>query len=157
VSASVFLRRSRPEDVAGLVSLELAASAHPWNEAQIGAELARQAPDEVLALEGRLGLRAWCAYRLAVGELQILNLAVHPQERRRGLGRFLLEAALRAGERAGASRALLEVRASNSAARTLYALFGFVPLGERKQYYSLPPEDALVLARELAGVSRDRP
>lgn len=156
MSAAVYLRRSRPEDVDGLASLELAASVHPWNEAQIRAELARPAPDAVLALDGRLGLRAWCAYRVAVGELQVLNLAVHPHERRRGFGRFLLEAALRAGERAGASRALIEVRASNTAARTLYSLFGFVPLGKRKQYYSLPPEDALVLARELAAAS-ERP
>jgi ribosomal-protein-alanine N-acetyltransferase len=103
----------------------------------------------VLVLEGVEGVRAWCAYRLAVGELAILNLAVHPRKRRRGLGRFLLEAALRRGASGGASRALLEVRASNAAARALYANFGFVPLGVRKDYYVEPLEDALVLARPL--------
>jgi ribosomal-protein-alanine N-acetyltransferase len=41
------------------------------------------------------------------------------------------------------------VRASNAAARELYARFGFVALGLRKDYYSVPQEDALVLAREL--------
>lgn len=150
MSPALFLRRAGPADQGALVALEAIASRHPWNEAQIAAELARRAPDAVLALDGRTGVRAWCAIRVAVGELQVLNLAVHPELRRRGFGRFLLDAALRAGARAGASRALLEVRASNAAARELYARFGFVALGLRKDYYSVPQEDALVLARELA-------
>jgi ribosomal-protein-alanine N-acetyltransferase len=149
VSGSVFLRRAAPADVAALMALEREASLHPWNQAQLVAEISRAAPDAVLVLEGRAGVRAWCAYRLAVGELAILNLAVHPRERRRGLGRFLLEAGLRRGAAAGASRALLEVRASNDAARALYSDFGFVRLGVRKDYYVEPREDALVLARPL--------
>jgi [ribosomal protein S18]-alanine N-acetyltransferase len=150
VSVAVFLRRALPADVEALVELERAASLHPWNEAQLAVEIARAAPDGVLVMEGRAGVRAWCAYRLAVGELQILNLAVEPRERRRGLGRRLLEAALRRGTAAGAGRALLEVRASNDAARSLYAKSGFVAIGLRKDYYVEPLEDALVLARPLA-------
>jgi len=46
------------------------------------------------------------------------------------------------------------VRASNTAARTLYAHFGFVPLGARKDYYSEPREDGLVLARDIPGAPR---
>jgi len=151
VSPGVFLRRADRDDLAALVALDAAASVHPWNAAQVAAELERAPPDSVLALDGSRGLRAWCALRLAVGELTILNLAVAPGNRRRGFGRFLLDAALRAGERGGARRALLEVRASNVAARTLYAHFGFAPLGVRKDYYRQPTEDALVLGRELGG------
>jgi ribosomal-protein-alanine N-acetyltransferase len=149
VSGALFLRCAGPTDVERLAALERAASLHPWNAAQLAAELERALPDAVLVLEGRAGLRAWCAYRVAVGELQIMNLAVEPEERRRGLGRHLLEAALRRGIAAGASRALLEVRASNDAARSLYAKFGFAPLGVRRNYYVEPAEDALVLARSL--------
>jgi [ribosomal protein S18]-alanine N-acetyltransferase len=154
VSPGVFLRRAGRGDGADLAALEAAASLHPWNAAQVAAELERAPPDSVLALDGCRGFRAWCAFRLAVGELTILNLAVHPGDRRRGFGRFLLEAALRAGERGGARRALLEVRAGNAAARTLYALFGFAPLGARKDYYREPSEDALVLGRELGRTDR---
>jgi ribosomal-protein-alanine N-acetyltransferase len=150
VSGALFLRRALPADVAALVALEREASVHPWNEAQLSSEIERAAPDAVLVLDGRAGVRAWCAYRLAAGELAILNLAVHPGERRRGLGRFLLEAALRRAAGAGANQALLEVRASNAAARALYANFGFVPFGLRKDYYVEPLEDALVLVRALA-------
>ena len=156
MNRSVFLRCAERGDLAALVALEAAASVHPWNEAQVAAELERGVPDRVLALDSRHGLRGWCALRLAVGELTILNLAVHPADRGRGLGRFLLEAALRAGERGGAGRALLEVRTSNARARALYALFGFSPLGTRRDYYREPSEDALVLGRELGGRA-DRP
>jgi len=150
VSLAVFLRRALTADIGALVELERASSLHPWNEPQIAAEVARAEPDAVIVMEARAGLRAWCAYRVAVGELLILNLAVDPAERRRGLGRRLLEFALRKGASAGASRALLEVRASNEAARSLYAKFGFAPIGSRKDYYTQPLENAVVLARPLA-------
>ena len=153
MSVALFLRRAVATDVAALAALERAASLHPWNEAQLAAELERVLPDSVIVMDGRAGVRAWCAYRVAVGELQILNLAVDPRARRRGLGRCLLETALRRGVTAAATRALLEVRASNAAARSLYAKFGFVPLGVRKNYYAEPIEDALVLARPLAARS----
>jgi ribosomal-protein-alanine N-acetyltransferase len=110
----------------------------------------RSAPDAVLVLEGRDGILAYCAYRLVLDEMHVMNLAVRPGARRRGLGRFLLEAALTRAGRAGARRALLEVRAGNDAARALYAGCGFVLLGRRKRYYSDPPEDALVLVRGAA-------
>jgi ribosomal-protein-alanine N-acetyltransferase len=156
VKASLCLRRARPQDLAALVALERVASLDPWAERQVADELVRGAGGEVLVLEGRGGLRGWCALRVAVGELEILRLAVHPEERRRGRARALLGAALRAGMRAGASRALLEVRASNAAARSLYAHFGFVPIGVRKEYYRCPAEDAVVLARAL-DEERERP
>jgi ribosomal-protein-alanine N-acetyltransferase len=73
-----------------------------------------------------------CAYRLAAGELEILNLAVDPANGALDWAAVLLEAALRRGAAAGVGRALLEVRASNDAARSLYAKSGFVAIGLRK-------------------------
>ena len=140
---SLFLRRARAADTPALVALEQAASLHPWS-----AELLRAAPDTVLALEGREGIVAYCAYRLVLDEMHVMNLAVRPEARRQGLGRFLLRRALARAERAGARRALLEVRAGNAAARALYAESGFALLGRRSRYYVEPPEDALVLVRE---------
>ncbi len=143
-----FLRRAEPRDAAALAALEAASSLHPWNEAQLLAELERPAPDAVLLIEGRDGSLAYGAFRLVLDELHVMNLAVHPDARRRGLARFLLRLGLLRGARAGASRAMLEVRAGNGAARALYAECGFRPLGQRKQYYADPPDDALVLVRE---------
>lgn len=143
----VFLRRAREADAAALAALESAGSLHPWSADQIRSELVRSAPDAVLVLEGRDGIVAYCAYRLVLDEMHVMNLAVSPGARRRGLGRLLLETVLSRAGRTGARRALLEVRAGNDAARALYSGLGFALLGRRKHYYSDPPEDALVLVR----------
>ena len=135
MSRGVFLRRAGPSDTHALTELEGASSLHPWSEAQIRAELERNAPDAVLVLESRGGILAYGAFRMVLDEMHVMNLAVRPEARRRGLGRFLLGMALARAGRAGAARAL-------------YTECGFVPLVERKQYYSAPPEDALVLVRE---------
>jgi ribosomal-protein-alanine N-acetyltransferase len=145
----VWLRRGEPSDAAALAALERSASLHPWTEGQLRDELARPLPDGVLVLHGLSGLLAYCAVRLVADELHVMNLAVDARARRRGLARFLLQKSLERGERAGAVRALLEVRAGNTAARALYAKAGFALLGKRKAYYVDPPEDALVLARAL--------
>ena len=82
-------------------------------------------------------------------EMEILNLAVEPGFRRRGVASRLLEAALACGRESGARRAFLEVRASNAGAIAFYAAWEFFPAGRRPRYYADPPEDALVLSREL--------
>jgi ribosomal-protein-alanine N-acetyltransferase len=151
VSRGVFLRRAAEADTDALGEIEQAASLHPWSAEQIRAELRRAAPDAVLLLEGRGGILGYCAYRLVLDEMHVMNLAVRPEAQRRGLGRFLLGAAIERAERSGARRALLEVRAGNAAARALYSDYGFVLLGHRKRYYSDPPDDALVLVRDAGG------
>jgi [ribosomal protein S18]-alanine N-acetyltransferase len=149
---SPWLRRAGPGDAPAVAALERAASLHPWSEAQVREELARPAPDAVLVLDGSDGIMAYCAARVVLDELQVMNLAVDARLRRRGLGRFLLRRCLALGERAGVRRALLEVRAGNTAARALYADCGFVLLGHRKAYYAEPVEDALVLVRDAPAV-----
>jgi len=81
----------------------------------------------------------------AVDEAEILNLGVGPGERRRGIGRGLVEAMLAALREEGITTVFLEVRESNSAAQHLYALLGFVQVGRRRRYYRLPTEDAVIL------------
>jgi ribosomal-protein-alanine N-acetyltransferase len=79
--------------------------------------------------------------RLGPGEAEILNLAVDPGCRRRGVARSLLQGALPDFR----GRVFLEVRRSNSAAQRLYELFGFQITGVRPQYYSEPLETAVVM------------
>lgn len=79
-------------------------------------------------------------------EMHILNLAVHPQHRRQGIGRRLLQEALAYARALGAVTAWLEVRPSNTPARTLYESLGFEEVGTRPQYYTDTQEDAILLA-----------
>ena len=83
-------------------------------------------------------------------EMQIANVAVHPSWRRRGIGRGLLSHALNFGHSRGVRVIVLEVRFSNVGAQRLYRSMGFQAVGTRRGYYQLPPEDALVMARDLA-------
>lgn len=76
-----------------------------------------------------------------VDEWELLNIAVDPAFRGRGVGRALIDA-LPAG------RVFLEVRESNAGARRLYEQCGFVAIGKRRRYYQHPAEDGIVLERK---------
>ena len=82
-------------------------------------------------------------------ELRMMNLAVSPRVRRRGVGRGLLHQALTMGRQEGARRALLEVRVSNHPAVALYEHAGFLRSGVRTNYYTNPVEDAVLMELEL--------
>lgn len=81
-------------------------------------------------------------------ELRLMNLAVCGSMRRRGIGRALVTEAIRMGLAQAATRAVLEVRASNEAARALYQRMGFVQTSIRPQYYTNPVEDAVLMAMD---------
>ena len=95
---------------------------------------------------------AYAVMTMAVGEAHILNVAVDPQVRRRGLGRFALSHLLTVARAAHTTIVLLEVRRSNKAAIRLYQAFGFQQIGTRRGYYPGVDqrEDAFVLALDLA-------
>jgi len=83
-----------------------------------------------------------------IDEAHIGTFAVHPDYRRRGIGRKLLAYALLKAARRGMRRVFLEVRASNLAAQELYRQFGFQVDGVRPRYYSDKNEDALLMSLE---------
>jgi ribosomal-protein-alanine N-acetyltransferase len=82
-------------------------------------------------------------------ELHILNLAVKPQLRRKGIGRALLSELLARARQKDCLWATLELRASNEAARALYQEFEFRQVAVRKGYYRQPKEDAVLMLMDL--------
>lgn len=78
-------------------------------------------------------------------EAELLDIAILPEYRQKGLAKALLEKVESTARRKGANRMLLEVRQSNVAAKTLYSLFGYELLAVRKNYYSNPTEDADIM------------
>jgi ribosomal-protein-alanine N-acetyltransferase len=90
---------------------------------------------------------AYCAGWVIFDELHVNNLADDPGWRRQGVAAALLTYVLEDAAVEGATRATLEVRRSNEAARRLYERFGFACAGVRSAYYREPVEDALVLWR----------
>jgi [ribosomal protein S18]-alanine N-acetyltransferase len=154
MSPGVLLRQAKPADLGALAALETACFTHPWTEAQIAEEMSVGPPGGVFVLEGpprpeeTTGICAYCAFRLVLDEMQVMNVAVAPKARRRGLARRLLGFALRRAARAGAHTAFLELRAGNREALALYESLGFRTLSARRAYYRQPVEDALVLVLE---------
>lgn len=95
------------------------------------------------------GVVAFLLARLLSDEMEVLNLAVLPAMRRRGIGRRLLDAALARGMATGVRQCWLELRASNRGALAFYAARGFDEARRRPRYYREPVEDAIVCVRRL--------
>ena len=104
---------------------------------------------EAWVAEGEAQLIGFLVVRAVAREMEILNLAVLPTARRRGIGRALLQHALSWASSHGTARVFLEVRHSNAAARQFYEAHGFVCTGTRRNYYQDPVEDALLLMRNV--------
>jgi ribosomal-protein-alanine N-acetyltransferase len=85
-----------------------------------------------------------------VDELHVNNLGTRPGHRRMGVGASLLESALEEGKLRGVAFVLLEVRASNEPAQSLYRKMGFHYIGRRRDYYRGPTEDALMMKLDLS-------
>ncbi len=92
---------------------------------------------------------AFATVFFAPDEGQIINVATHPDHRRRGAGRMLMEAIEADSHRRGFSLLSLEVRVSNEAAIGLYQTYGFEKAGVRKGFYTAPREDAYVMLKNL--------
>ena len=149
MSDVVVERLSSQEDLDGVLALEEVSFNNPTTREWYEGELKR--PDVCFIYVLRTAeypVAAFCAFWLIVEQAHINNLAVLPGLRGRGLGTQLLEAILREATFLGASEVTLEVRASNAAAIRLYAKSGFAQAGVRKNYYTNPIEDALILSRK---------
>jgi ribosomal-protein-alanine N-acetyltransferase len=131
-----------------VLAVEQASFTNPWTREMYVAELGHEGVSFFyLARDAERRVVGFCSFWRILDELHINNLAVLPAHRRQGVASALLTSVFREGARLGTRRATLEVRHSNDAARRLYERFGFSVAGVRRQYYSNPVEDAIVLWR----------
>lgn len=144
------IRPASPADAPAVSVLERQCFADPWSAEGIAETLAAPLGCHLVAEVGGT-VQGYLLARVFPPTAEIMNLAVAPPQRRRGLAGALLASALTALAARGATEVFLEVRASNSPAQGLYQAAGFRPVGLRPGYYAAPREDALVLRRELSG------
>lgn len=143
-------RITTPEGLAGVLEIEEASFNNPTSREWYERELAR--PEVCFIYVMRTAehpVTAFCAFWRIADQAHINNLAVRPELRGRGYGMRLLEAIMAEAEGLGAGSLALEVRRSNVAAQRLYAKAGFREEGVRKNYYTQPVEDALLLMKTL--------
>jgi ribosomal-protein-alanine N-acetyltransferase len=148
------IRDFRPSDAEGISGiLRTAAEAAQW-PAESYPKLASFPGGLLLCaeLEPSGQAIAFLAARIAADQAEILNIAILPDFRRRGVASTMLAAAFERFRQCSVSRVFLELRESNSAARALYQRHGFVLSGRRKSYYQHPAEDALCMHSDLTGV-----
>jgi ribosomal-protein-alanine N-acetyltransferase len=141
------VRAAAAADAPALYRLAAASFARPWSSDALHEELAAPGVRGLIAGEGGRAV-GFLLGRAVAGEAEILLLGVLELERRRGVGRMLLEHYLNELRDARTRRVTLEVRESNEPALALYRAAGFLPCGRRPRYYA-GGESALLLGAEL--------
>lgn len=130
-----------------VAELEKLCFADPWSERSVASELKNPYSMWFVACEGDR-VAGYVGSQSAIDEADMMNLAVHPDYRRKGVAQELVTALCDGLTQKGIRCLLLEVRASNEPAKTLYERMGFVQVGRRPNYYRNPKEDALILRKE---------
>ena len=146
------IRHASPKDIPAILQVQRQApEAGRWSEEDYAGFL--PAEDTVFFLgeeSGEQGVVAFLLGRLLSDEMEVLNLAVLPAMRRRGIGRRLLDEAVAQGMAKGVRQCWLELRASNQGALAFYRAQGFDEARRWARYYREPVEDAIVCVRRLA-------
>lgn len=140
-------REMRAADLPAVVAIERASFALPWSAALIGDELEQEAARSRVAVAADAGVVGFLLGRRYPDVWHVMDLAVAPELRRRGIAKALVGEFLAAACSAGRG-VLLEVREGNEEAVALYESLGFVTAGVRRRYYPDTGEDALVMVRE---------
>jgi ribosomal-protein-alanine N-acetyltransferase len=141
----------RDIDLVQVLWIERRSFSSPWHKSVFLHELHHNPVAESWVLERRGKVLGYTCVWLRGDELKINNMVVHPDQRRKGLGRWLLGAVLEMGRRKGCKKAILEVRPSNTSARRLYGNSGFEEVGRLQKYYAREGEDAIVMEAAIEG------
>lgn len=141
------IKRMMPEHVSQIALLEAMCFSSPWSEKSISGELTNPLSLWIVAVDdGKVA--AYVGSQSVMGEADMMNIAVAPEYRRRGIARALVLELISLLSDNMVSSLTLEVRKSNLAAIKLYEMLGFHQVGCRPNYYSAPKEDALILRKE---------
>ena len=127
--------------------LEKLCFSDPWSEKSVAGELENPLAYWLVAVEDDMVV-GYIGSQTVLDETDMMNVAVHPDHRRKGLAEALVMELEKALKDLGSHSLTLEVRESNEPARKLYEKLGFVQVGKRPRYYRNPREDALILRKE---------
>ena len=146
------LRRLAYADLPVVISIERRSFTSPWSPGMFVLEMSKSSTISLAAVQGDDRLIAYAVFSRYDAAWHMMNVAVAPEHRRRGVASALINGALERIE--PSAPVTLEVRPSNKSAISLYGTFGFRSFGYRKGYYA-NGEDAMIMWRgdpALAGV-----
>ena len=131
-----------------IAELEKLCFHDPWSEKSIASELDNRLSVWLVALDEDKVV-GYVGSQTVIDETDMMNIAVHPDYRNRGVATALIVELTQQLRMRGSKGLMLEVRESNSAAISLYDKHGFLQVGCRRNYYRNPRENALILRKEL--------
>lgn len=134
--------------IAQIAALETQCFSDPWSETSVRSELSNPLSLWLVAEDGGKVV-GYVGSQSVAPEADVMNLAVAPEWRSRGIGRALMTALIAQLHSRGITALFLEVRVGNTPAQGLYRSLGFAEVGRRPKYYVNPTEDALILRKEL--------
>jgi [ribosomal protein S18]-alanine N-acetyltransferase len=149
VKTAVDIRPLALDDLNAIEEIERRSYATPWSRSMFAGELAKPASLCLGAFEDDR-LAGYLITSRYVDAWHVMNIAVNPVFRRRGIATALLERLFELTEDGGRRGYTLEVRVSNNAAIKLYQRLGFTARGTRRGYYTDNREDALIMWRDPA-------
>lgn len=151
VSTSFLFEPMEITDLPQVLAIERASFSTPWTQTMFLSELfdnpfslayvAREEADSAVV--------GYAIFWIVADELHLLDVAVDPARRRRGIGGKLIRLLFRIAQKKGVRKGMLEVRASNMSAQRLYRKFGFRQVGVRRNYYQGPTEHALLFGCDI--------
>lgn len=136
-----------PGHISQVAQLEKICFSDPWSENSIASELNNALSFWLVAVEEDT-VAGYIGSQTVMGDTDMMNVAVHPDYRRRGIGEQLVNCLVEELKKRQSRSLTLEVRASNLPAQKLYEKLGFSEVGRRPRYYRNPKEDALILRKE---------
>lgn len=140
----VIIRNMQESDIEMVANIEAAAFSQPWS-ANGFRDALHMGNAIFLVAEENKKILGYIGMYISLDEAEITNVAVEVSERRRGIGRMLLDEMKKEAEQHGITRIVLEVRVSNQNAIHLYERGGFVDCGIRRGFYQFPKEDACIM------------
>ena len=143
--------RVRPrtdDDLEAITKLEEECFTDSWSPALMSQMFASEF-DKIYVLEDEGRIIGYADVRNMYGDCDLMNICVTEAARGRGGASLLMERIMAQARFEDANQILLEVRKSNAAAIALYKKFGFTELGVRRDYYTNPVEDAIIMIIEF--------
>ena len=144
----MIIRKMNFGDVSAIAELEKQCFSDPWSENSIASEINNPLSYWLVAeVDGAVA--GYIGSQSVLDAADMMNLAVSPDYRRKGIGQALVNALVEHLKQNNVIALLLEVRVSNAPAIALYESMGFEQIGLRPKYYHNPREDAFILRKEL--------
>lgn len=142
----MIIKKATLENLEDIFKIEESVFAHPWSLESLKNLMEDENSVAFVAVDNEV-ICGYCGVNTILEEGYITNVAVLENYRNQGIGRMLVNALLDFAKEKSLAFLTLEVRKSNTPAINLYSKNGFEKVGERKNYYTSPTENALLMTK----------